>query len=242
MIPNKEMHKYKELKPALILATLVRLEKRIEERFPHAGLRQVGKELVELAEEMRIGADLLKRPNWTIRTIGFVAIGLIISVLVAVILITPTLDTGAEGLKDWIETIESGINDIIFIALAFYFFGTIETRIKRRTALKTLYRLRSMAHVVDMHQLTKDPAYILADTHPTASSPERTMTAFELTRYLNYCTELLSLISKLAALYAQNLNDHVVLNAVNDIESLAGDLSGKIWQKLMILDLAIPQE
>jgi hypothetical protein len=32
------------------------------------------------------------------------------------------------------------------------------------------------------------------------------------------------------------LNDPVVLNAVNDVESLAGQLSRKIWQKIMLLD------
>jgi hypothetical protein len=62
------------------------------------------------------------------------------------------------------------------------------------------------------------------------------MTRFELARYLDYCSELLSLTSKLAALHAQYLNDPVVLGAVNDVESLAGQLSGKIWQKIVLLD------
>jgi hypothetical protein len=33
------------------------------------------------------------------------------------------------------------------------------------------------------------------------------MSPFELTRYLDYCSEMLSLTSKLAAVYAQNLPD-----------------------------------
>jgi hypothetical protein len=32
------------------------------------------------------------------------------------------------------------------------------------------------------------------------------------------------------------VNDAVVLDAVNDIESLAASLSQKVWQKIMILD------
>ena len=63
----------------------------------------------------------------------------------------------------------------------------------------------------------------------------------ELARYLDYCAELLSLSSKLAALHVQYLNDPVVLDAVNDIETLAASLSNKIWQKIMILDIAIPE-
>ena len=39
-----------------------------------------------------------------------------------------------------------------------------------------------------------------------------------------------------AALFAQSVNDEVVIDAVNDIEELATNLSRKIWQKIMILD------
>jgi len=62
------------------------------------------------------------------------------------------------------------------------------------------------------------------------------MTRFELSRYLDYCTELLSLTSKVASLYVQDVQDPVVLDAVNDVENLATGLSAKIWQKIMILD------
>ncbi|MGV3719517.1 MAG: hypothetical protein ACO1SX_01295, partial [Actinomycetota bacterium] len=51
--------------------------------------------------------------------------------------------------------------------------------------------------------------------------------------------ELLSLASKLAALHVQYLNDPVVQSAVTDIEALAGGLSNKIWQKIMILDVMV---
>lgn len=101
-----------------------------------------------------------------------------------------------------------------------------------------LHRLRSIAHVVDMHQLTKDPEHALRPVATTASSPVRTLTRPQLARYLDYCSELLALTSKLAALHAQHLHDPVVLDAVNDIETLTSDLSRKIWQKITILDMA----
>ena len=63
----------------------------------------------------------------------------------------------------------------------------------------------------------------------TISSP------YELKRYLDYCSEMLSLCGKIAAVYAQNFHDPVALNAVNEIENLATGLSHKIWQKIMIL-------
>jgi poly-beta-hydroxyalkanoate depolymerase len=62
------------------------------------------------------------------------------------------------------------------------------------------------------------------------------MSAYELTRYLDYCSEMLSLAGKVAALYAQNFPDAVVLAAVNEVETLTTGLSRKIWQKIMILN------
>ena len=61
-------------------------------------------------------------------------------------------------------------------------------------------------------------------------------TAPELGRYLDYCSELLSLISKVAALHVQRFNDPHTLAAVNDLESLTSGLSGKIWQKITLLE------
>ena len=62
------------------------------------------------------------------------------------------------------------------------------------------------------------------------------MTPPELGRYLDYCSELLSVTSKLAALLVQYFNDEVLLGAVNEIETLTTGLSGKIWQKIRLLD------
>ena len=61
------------------------------------------------------------------------------------------------------------------------------------------------------------------------------MTQFELTRYLDYCAEMLALIGKLAALYAEHTRDGVVIDAVNDIENLTSNLGRKIWQKITII-------
>jgi hypothetical protein len=38
-----------------------------------------------------------------------------------------------------------------------------------------------------------------------------------------------------AALYIQNFDDSVALQAVNEVEGLTTGLSRKIWQKLMIV-------
>ena len=55
-------------------------------------------------------------------------------------------------------------------------------------------------------------------------------------KYLDHCSDLLALISKISALYIQNFDDPVTLAAVNEIENLTNGLSRKIWQKIMIFD------
>jgi len=101
--------------------------------------------------------------------------------------------------------------------------------------LKAIHELRAMAHIVDMHQLTKDPESYFS---PGAASPtpRRRMTPFELNRYLDYCSETLALVSKIAALYVQDFQDSVLLDAVDDIEDLVAGFSRKIWQKITILE------
>jgi hypothetical protein len=103
--------------------------------------------------------------------------------------------------------------------------------------LAALHELRSVAHVIDMHQLTKDPDSARRPDLATPSSPKRTLDRFELSRYLDYCSEMLSVTTKLAALYAQESDDTLVLGAVREIEGMAGALSSKIWQKIMIIDV-----
>jgi hypothetical protein len=61
------------------------------------------------------------------------------------------------------------------------------------------------------------------------------MSELELLRYLDYCSEMLSLTGKLAALYMQDMRDPVIIETVTEIEDLTTSLSRKIWQKIVIL-------
>lgn len=236
---QKSPDRFSELKVGLILRTLERLRLRISERFPDSGLSQVCGELCQVGASIEQMLRRLQRPIWWVRIIVYLIIGVILALTIFAVKLSFDLASNElGGLMELLQGIESAINEIIFLAVAIFFLGTLESRLKRYVALRALHRLRSIAHVVDMHQLTKDPAYVLKGTQPTASSPERSMTPQQLTRYLDYCTELLSIVSKLAALHAQHVNDPVVLNAVNDVETLADGLAGKIWQKIMIIDFS----
>lgn len=231
--------RYTELRPQPLFSTIEKLEQRIAERFPESGLLQVCGEFRRLSTDCETLAQRLGKPLWPVRVASVLAAGLLVFVAVgAVIVLVRQFRFDLKDIGALLQITESAINDLIFLGLALFFLTSLETRLKRRAALEALHRLRSIAHVVDMHQLTKDPAYMLGNIPETASSPRRTLSRYELTRYLEYCSELLALNSKIAALFAQNMEDPVVLAGVNDQESLTQGLAAKIWQKIMILDLA----
>ena len=141
-----------------------------------------------------------------------------------------------SSVAEFFQGFDAFLNELVFVGLALLFLFTVESRIKRSRALKSLYLLRSLAHIVDMHQLTKTPERTAGGDHDTPSSPKRVLTPFELTRYLDYCSEMLAILSKVAALHTQHFNDPVTLEAVNDVENLTQGLARTIWQKIMILD------
>lgn len=226
---------YRSLDAEKIIDTIVTLGKRIDERFPDSGLSRVCHELLTIARESQTRSDWIAKPQRTLRFIIGVLIITIIAVLILVLANTALPRSGFDfvGL---VQVSEAGFNVCIILGAAILFLITAETRIKRGRALKAIHELRALAHVIDMHQLTKDPERMLERGTKTPSSPKRNLSEFELMRYLDYCSEMLSLIGKLAALYVQKFDDPVALAAVNDVEELTTGLSRKIWQKIMILN------
>lgn len=222
------------LDPRLISETVNRLRQRVHARFPDSGLAKVAAQLTEVAAKASATSEWIAHPIAALRILVFALIGLI---LLGIGLTLWTLPLPAGGLEfaQFIQVLESGINDVVLIVAAVFFLASLETRMKRGRALRSIHELRAIAHVIDMHQLTKDPEWILTRGSETGILPPRSMTPFELSRYLDYCSEMLSITGKIAALYIQHFDDSVALQAVNEVESVTTALSGKIWQKLMIL-------
>ncbi len=234
---------FRTLDATHIIGTIERLNHRIEERFPGAGLTGVGRDLLGLARECAREAESLGAPNWPVRFSVVSAVIFMAAIVVAAVTgVVQRLasEVVASGLSDFVQGVEAGVNDLVFLGIAVYFLASIEGRLKRRTALRRIHQLRSIAHIVDMHQLTKDPEYLMLPRQDTASSPARTMSRTELGRYLDYCSELLSLTGKIGALFVQHMDDAVVLQAVNEIEDLTNGLSRKIWQKITLLERVAP--
>ncbi len=230
---------YRELDASAIIDTIAVLERRVGERFPRSGLRRLTGELLAVAQLTVRRIEDLRRPNRPLRA-AVAGLIVLIGSIAGIALASLRWPDRLQGLQEFVQTLESAINDVVFVGIAVAFLVTLEGRIQRRRALRAIHELRSIAHVVDMHQLTKDPEQFSSERTDTASSPERRMTRFELSRYLDYCSELLSLTSKVAALWAQRFDDSVVLAAVNEVEALSTALSGKIWQKIRILGMDRP--
>lgn len=225
--------KYRRLDPDLIIKSLEMLVRRIEERFPGAGLANVCRDLVALANETTERALTITRSNFLLRLVIWLAIASGLALLVAVGQIIFTSTKASDDLFGTLQGIDSGFNIVVLTGATLFFVSSLELRLKQRQALKALHEFRSIVHVIDMHQLTKDPSMLGAAR--TSSSPDRDLTPFELVRYLDYCSEMLALTAKLAALYAEKLSDPVIVDTVGDIERLSSDLSGKIWQKITIV-------
>jgi hypothetical protein len=224
------------LDAASIVETVQRLELRIGERFAESGLLRVCGELKATARETADHAAELSRPYYGLRVLaGLVAAAGIAAEVYAAMLISWREVLARADTVALSQGLDSAVNLLLLSFAAIWFVLTAETRLKRRRVLKELYVLRSLAHVIDMHQLTKDPTVVLGSGAPTASSPSRRMSEFELSRYLDYCGEMLALIAKLGALYAARIEDEVVIAAVNEVEELTSDLGRKIWQKIMII-------
>jgi hypothetical protein len=229
---------YRHLDSARILETIEQLCQRIEERFPGAGLAKVGRELLALARACAIESEALAKPNIAVR-MGVAALVLVMILGTGFVFYAAWARKGLPAfstLGEYVQAIEAAVNDLVFLGVGVFFLFSVETRSKRRRALKALHELRSIAHVVDMHQLTKDPERISSTQPDTTSSPPRVMSQEQLGRYLDYCSEMLSLTSKVSALYIQSFDDAVVLAAVNEVENLTTSLSRKIWQKISIVE------
>jgi quercetin dioxygenase-like cupin family protein len=225
---------YLQLDIRHVQATIDQLCRRIEARFPESGLAGVARELQQIAARAQERTAWFTRPILPLR----LGVGALVALIVAGLVGTLTrmrLPDEPLTLFDFVQALESGINDVVLVGAGVFFLATLESRIKRKRALGAIDELRAIAHIIDMHQLTKDPEWVLQRGRETGIVAPRRLDPFELSRYLDYCSELLSLTGKLAALYIQRFGDSVALAAVNEVEDLTTGLSRKIWQKLMIL-------
>jgi hypothetical protein len=220
-----------------LVETVEQIRKRIDERFPGSGLSQVAAQIAQITQEALVRAEAISRPNVWLRA------GLVVLAVIAAAGLVGYLQAGdaqsppLRRLMDFLDTAKGSAAVLGALAL---FLVTLETRLKRRRALQAVHELRAMAHIIDMHQLAKDPD-LLGHPELAPTSAGRPMDADAMRRYLHYCTELLAVVSKIGQLYVQDFPDAPAVTAVDQFEGLATGLSSKIWQKIMILDSTAPR-
>ncbi|MFL0423589.1 MULTISPECIES: hypothetical protein [Kocuria] len=258
--------RYQRLDSAAVRGSAATLQRRIYTRFPRRSLWEVGGELIALVDEVVEGGGISRRRIRSARLLS--RLGVLVVLLVfgtAIALAAASIWSNPESLGpvDWLPLLETVVNDLVFAGIAIFFLLAVPQRMERARVLRVLHRLRSLAHVIDMHQLVKVPERLptarpeaggtTSPAHPrgpgtgpardgaaaSATTDERggelRMTRSEMTQYLDYCTEMLSLVGKTAALFAEDTTDGDVLDAVEGIETLTSDMARKVWQKIAII-------
>jgi hypothetical protein len=215
-----------------IIKTCEELKVRIKERFPNARLNDTCQKLLTIANEADKTNEWIRKPNIFIRISSWFCI------IVLALFIIPAgmkfVEVTKLNLGDFFQMLDSSFNILILAGVSGFYLMSAELRQKRKKVVSSLNKLKCLTHIIDAHQLTKDPNLIVE--RRTEHSPKREMTDYELGRYLDYCSEMLSLISKIAFLYVQNFNDTVANDLVNDLESLTNGFSQRIWQKIVLLE------
>ena len=222
------------LEAAAVRETVVELEARIGARFPKRGLRKAAADLVVIIDAVSASATETQARVRFVRVASrVVMLGILAATVAAVVLATADAvqldDLDSFKLLPLIETV---INDIVFAGIAVFFLYSFPERLQRGRLLNLLHQLRSTAHIIDMHQLSKDPEQLRTSFVPTPMSKPLELTRDEMERYLDYCSELLALVGKTAALCAEESRDSLVLETVSTVETLTVGISRKIWQKI----------
>jgi len=184
---------YRNLNADLIVDTCRMTQKRVSDRFTDSGLSKVAGEIVLVSEQAAGLETWLSKPHLPLRALAGVGIVSIFIIIASVAMhIKVSMTVGNIG--EFLQGLDAAINEVVFIGIAAFFFLTLETRLKRQRALKSIRELRSLAHIIDMHQLTKDPERIAEPISDTARIAKRPQNPAELIRYLDHCSDLLALI------------------------------------------------
>ena len=148
-------------------------------RFPGAGLAGVAQDLASPRGAATRNAEALARPSWWSRLLPVLFCG---SLALQRVL-------SAAGPEDQVTNTEA--TNLLQTFRSRPQRGRLRWRGRRSSSLAcsvgwappsgthALHQLRSPVHVIDMHQLTKDPSLVLGKEHNTVASPKRHMTDFE---------------------------------------------------------------
>jgi hypothetical protein len=208
--------KDRHLDPEKLIKTSADLEQWITKEFHEAHLAVVAREVHAFAQEAVAKAERIRQPIWPLRlgiwtVVVLTALGAIHGVV-------------THELADVLKFLDTTKGAAVYLSVFGAIFIGLEIRWKRYRALKAVAEIRALAHIVDMHQLAKDP--------PIEQFRQNGQQV-KVEEYLHACTALLALLSKVAQFYVENFPDPAATNAVNDFEMITTGLSNKIWMKIL---------
>lgn len=219
---------YKSLDPKEVLKTAGELSARVADRFPGSGLLGISKELEGVAGRMEGRAAELKKPKVVLRA-GILLVCVVAALAAAKLAVMIRASDDIFSLPQFIQSLGSGLEGLAIMTAFAFFLAAIERRSRRSAALKFLSELRSMAHIIDLHQTKKEN--LGPDIGPTKNSPRRDLDDPRLSRYLEYCSEMLSIIGMVGSYYAQELGDEDFLESVDQLTDLTNGMASRILQK-----------
>lgn len=130
------------------------------------------------------------------------------------------------SLSDIFQGLDAVTNLAVASILSWWALWRLEQR--RRDKLLGAYfsELVALAHVIDLHQLFKDP-----------KGTEVKLSQQELYYYFDYCCDLLAILSKIGVIYGQEYREEAATKHVADLQELCSDLSRRIGQKIELLTI-----
>ncbi len=223
--------------PTLLAEKAREVHRRLVERFPHADLRHVAARIVLLVEGVRKRAARDQHSGvFTRMLILFLMLALLGGGGYAAFIAAPPFTT-----PSWVELVqagEAGVQLLILVTIGVLWCWSAGHRARRQRQLGYLGELREIVNILDLFQLDKDPDRLdRSATQSTASSPQlgEVNSPFLMGRYLDYVSELLAVVSTLAAYYAATAQDDTVLGVVREIGASAGQHRVHIGQKSLML-------
>ena len=149
---------YRALDPGKLKGSIDKIAAQVGAAFPDSGLAGLAKDMTLVTRETIVLADEIRKPMWLVRVMASV---LILLALVWPLILAPFLDFKETftSLAEFLEATDAGLHMILVIGAGVIFLVSVENRIKRNRALDSLSTLRSIAHIIDMHQITKDPGF-----------------------------------------------------------------------------------
>src|SRR6478735_5762605 len=117
---------FRSLDAERIAETTERLGQRIKERFPGSGLSGVAESLHQEIVAAAETARWFSRPQWWVR-------GIAIAMIATMVMLSGGVEL-FSSVADFLQGIDSAVNEIILMSAASYFLISWENRRKRRRA------------------------------------------------------------------------------------------------------------